>query len=65
MEGRESILKDFSEALGFEYLLAKEKDDFLKYKGEFLSANQRPILFEINYCTQNDYDALNILMNGR
>lgn len=64
-KGRESILKDFSEALGFEYLLAKEKDDFLKYKGEFLSANQRPILFEINYCTQNDYDALNILMNGR
>lgn len=54
------IVKHYAEDLGFEYLSANNKEDYLKQIGKFTDENlsQKPILFEVFTETEDESNAL-------
>jgi len=60
-----SLVKHYAEDLGYEYLTASSKDDFLSIIDRFLSpeARDKPILFEVFTETQDESDALKMILN--
>lgn len=56
-----NVIKAYAESLGFIYLKADSKYEFNKQTNIFLSESDRPILFEVKYLAQNDFEAVNII----
>ena len=61
----ESLVKHYAEDLGYKYLTANSKDSFLDNIEEFVTPNitNMPILFEVFTETQDESDALEIIVN--
>ncbi|MDR1706510.1 MAG: 2-succinyl-5-enolpyruvyl-6-hydroxy-3-cyclohexene-1-carboxylate synthase [Prevotella sp.] len=58
--------KGWVENVGFKYLQAKNKDEFLKHKDEFLGKSEESIVFEIFTTPEDESDALkSIIENNR
>lgn len=59
------LVKGYTEALGFKYLSASNKDEYLKVVDEFVSSKQvdRPIFLEVFTETTNESYALEIMQN--
>lgn len=62
-EESRSLVKHYAEDLGFEYLSAENKEQFLKGVDKFVSPQMqnRPILFEVFMNDHEDVEALDIL----
>ena len=60
-----SLVKGFVESLGYKYLSAECKDEFLKNVGEFVNPRvlAQPIIFEVFTDTKDESDALEMIMN--
>lgn len=58
-------IRAFAESLGFKYMCAYDKEQFLEKKEEFLSKSERPIIYEIGYAAENDFLAVDIIKNVR
>lgn len=59
-QSRDAI-KAFSETMGFQYLCATEKKEFICNIDQFTNASLKPILFEVRYAAQNDLKAIEML----
>ena len=61
----ESLVKNYAENLGYEYLTADSKESFLSLVDNFLrpEITNRPILFEVFTDTQNESNALEQILN--
>lgn len=59
------LVKHFAEDLGFEYLTASNKEEYLEQAKIFFSAEsrERPIVFEVFTDSQDESDALEIMLN--
>ena len=58
------LVKHYAEDLGFKYITAETKKDFLLTLPEFISpAIERPILFEVFTDSKDESDALEIMLN--
>lgn len=59
------LVKDYATDLGYEYLCASNKEEFLAAVDKFLSSetNENPILFEVFTETEDESNALEILCN--
>lgn len=59
------LLKHYSEDLGFEYMSASNKEEFLKAVGKFVSPknNGKSIIFEVFTSTQDETQALRMMCN--
>lgn len=59
------LVKDYAIDLGYEYLSAKNKDEFLSVVDRFLNPQitDKPILFEIFTETEDESDALEMALN--
>ena len=59
------MVKDYATDLGYEYLSASNKDEFLAVVDKFLSSekNENPILFEVFTETEDESNALEMLCN--
>ena len=59
------LVKDYATDLGYEYLSASNKDEFLAVVDKFLSSekNENPILFEVFTETEDESNALEMLCN--
>lgn len=57
------VIKAYSESLGFEYLKAESKEEFLKVYKHFLSPNisNRPVLFEVFTTTEDESEAYRLI----
>ncbi len=55
-----TLLKNYAEALGFEYLMASNKDEYLANVNSFCASNigNKPIVFEVFTETKDETDAL-------
>ena len=51
-----TLVKSYAESLGFEYMSASEKDDFIINVGKFLKEemSDKPMLFEVFVTTENE-----------
>ena len=60
-----ALIKHYAEDLGYEYLTASTKEDFLKASERFLTAEitDRPILFEVFTDSKEESDALYAIRN--
>ena len=60
-----SFVKNMAEALGFEYMSASTKEDFLKIKDKFLSdqEQEKPMLIEVFTYSETDSEAVQIMRN--
>ena len=60
-----TLLKHYSEDLGFKYLSASSKDEFLSVYEEFLNSeiNDKPIFFEVFTDSEKESEALEIIRN--
>lgn len=60
-----SLVKHYAEDLGFQYLHASNKQEFLNNVSTFLNSepSDKPILFEIFTDKQNESDALKTMLN--
>lgn len=58
-----NMIKFYAEALGFKYLLANNKEEFLLESDIFLRKSDMPILFEIKYPECNDFEAVDSVKN--
>ena len=59
-----NLVKHYTEDLGFKYLFASNKDEFLAKRDEFLTVkSDRPILLETFVDVDDDCSALNIIHN--
>lgn len=56
-----STIKAYAEALGYRYLVATNKDEYLFYISEFLTKSSKPIIFEIQYLSESDFKAIDIV----
>lgn len=65
--GRQSaaLVKHYAEDLGFEYLTASDKEAFLSYYSRFVTpeVTDRPMLFEVFTKSEEESQALEIMMN--
>ena len=61
----ESLVKNYAENLGYEYLTADSKETFLSIVDNFLKPEitKHPIIFEVFTDTQNESDALEQILN--
>ena len=58
------LVKHYAEDLGFKYITAETKEDFLLTLPEFISpAIEQPILFEVFTDSKDESDALEIMLN--
>lgn len=59
------LVKDYATDLGYEYLCASNKEEFLAAVDKFLSSetNENPILFEVFTETEDESNALEMLCN--
>lgn len=59
------LVKNYAENLGYEYLTANSKESFLAVVNRFLTPEitDRPILFEVFTETQEESDALEMILN--
>lgn len=57
------LVKQYAQALGFQYFAAKNKEEYLLHLDEFVSPQKidRPILFEVFTDSEQESDALRIL----
>lgn len=58
-----TLVKHYSEDLGYDYLCADNKDDYLKNIEKFLSKNDKSIVFEIFLEDTNEIQALKSIRN--
>lgn len=60
-----TLVKNYTENLGYEYLTADSKESFLEVVDDFLNPEitNRPILLEVFTDTQNESDALEQILN--
>lgn len=58
-----TLIKNYAEALGFEYLTASNKNEFLKASERFITTKQceKPMLFEVFTDTDEENEALRLL----
>jgi len=63
----QKLIKDYSENLGFEYLSAKNKDEFMKVIEKFTThqITEKPILLEVFTNYNDESEALKIMYNLR
>ena len=65
--GRKSpvLIKNYAEDLGYEYLCANNKEEFLKASEHFLTPEitDRPMLFEVFTDSKDESNALRIIRN--
>ena len=61
----DKLIKNYAENLGFEYLSAKSKDEYLKNVNKFVNPKitNRPILFEVFTDEKDESDALKVINN--
>lgn len=61
----QDLIRHYAEDLGFEYLVANNKEEYLRYVDRFLdsSAHDRPMLFEVFTTNKEESDALRIINN--
>jgi 2-succinyl-5-enolpyruvyl-6-hydroxy-3-cyclohexene-1-carboxylate synthase len=61
-----SLVKNFAESIGFEYLCANTKEEFMQGISEFLQpvVSDKPMLFEVFTDSENEAKALEIIMNS-
>ena len=61
----ESLVKNFAQDLGFDYLTATNKEEFNQSVIDFISDNHKenPIVFEVFTHNQNEYESLKLLQN--
>lgn len=59
------LIKNYAEDLGFEYLSASSKEEYLQNIGKFVEKGKvdKPIIFEVFTTTKDESDALNIINN--
>lgn len=55
------VIKAYAESLGFIYLKAESKEEFNSQINIFLNKSDRPIIFEMKYPSQNDFEAANMI----
>ena len=62
---KDKLVKDYATDLGYEYLSASNKEEFLAVIDKFLSPDKtdRPILFEVFTETEDESNALEMLCN--
>ena len=60
-----TLIKHYAEDLGFEYISAKDKNEFLEKRDYFFKAEMtdKPIIFEIFTDSQDESDAIKIMYN--
>ena len=58
-----TLLKHYSQDLGFEYLSAENKEEFLKNIEVFMKDNSKPILFEVFTSDKDESEALRLMNN--
>lgn len=60
-----TLIKHYAEDLGFEYISAKDKNEFLEKRDYFFKTEmaEKPIIFEIFTDSQNESDAIKIMYN--
>lgn len=60
-----SLVRDFAQALGFDYLCANTKEEFAQMSKSFLNPliGNKPILFEMFTVSENEAKALEMIMN--
>lgn len=58
-----TLVKDYAESLGFDYITASNKDDFNKHYSQFVDPNvaPRPLLFEVFTQKVDDADVLRLI----
>lgn len=65
--GRQSpkLIKNFAEDLGFEYIKANSKEEYLQNLGRFVKSepNEKPMIFEVFTNTDDESDALKMMRN--
>ena len=61
----EALIRHYAEDLGYEYMTASNKKDFMMNVDRFLSAEEleRPILFEVFTSTEEESNALESILN--
>lgn len=61
----ETLIRHYAEDLGYEYMTASNKKDFMMNVDRFLSAEEleRPILFEVFTSTEEESNALESILN--
>jgi len=61
-----SLVKNFAESLGFDYLCANTKEEFSQMSESFLNPliGNKPMLFEVFTESENETKALEIIMNS-
>ncbi len=62
-----TLLKSYAESLGFEYISASNKEEYLKQVSVFCDSNikERPILFEVFTDTKDESEALKLITSLR
>ena len=58
-----SLLKHYAQDLGFEYICANDKKEFLKNLSIFTSNSKKPIFFEVFTTEKDESDALKLMNN--
>ena len=61
LANKPNVIKSYAESLGFQYLLAIDKEEFNENCEIFLDEADMPIIFELRYAEQNDFDARDIV----
>ncbi|MGM9743551.1 MAG: thiamine pyrophosphate-binding protein [Candidatus Cryptobacteroides sp.] len=61
----DTLIRHYAEDLGYEYMTASDKDDFMMNVYRFLSEekNERPILYEVFTTTEEESNALESILN--
>lgn len=58
----DTLVKNYAESLGFKYLTASNKEEYLEYVDEFLNGkSDKPILFEIFTDSENESRAIKLM----
>ena len=55
---RINCIEAYANALGFTYLKATNKEEFCENKKIFIGESTKPILFELIYDAENDFEAV-------
>lgn len=60
---KNSPIQSYSEALGYEYLSAINKDEFNNNIERFIGKSDKPIVFEVSYDKENDFESVGALQS--
>lgn len=58
----ESVIESYVQALGFKYIYASNKEEYIKKLPQFLELDtNKPVIFELKYSMENDFKAVDII----